>query len=60
MEKRIVYLILLLALSATMLTLYKLDILKISGYFVGFGQPDVEFEWWNSSWHYRVKLEINS
>jgi uncharacterized membrane protein len=33
---------------------------KLSGFFVGFGQPAGEFEWWNVSWHYRFKIEINS
>ncbi len=27
--------------------------------FIGFGQPQND-EWWNVSWHYRTRLEINS
>jgi len=33
---------------------------KLTGFFVGFGQPAGEFEWWNISWHYRFKIEVNS
>jgi len=25
-----------------------------------YSQPFTQFKWWNTSWHYRVKLEINS
>ena len=32
----------------------------LTGLFVGFGQPAGEFKWWNVSWHYRFRLEINS
>jgi uncharacterized membrane protein len=32
----------------------------LTGFFVGFGQPAGEFKWWNVSWHYRFRLEINS
>ena len=31
----------------------------ITGMFIGFGQP-TNAEWWNTSWHYRMRLEINS
>jgi uncharacterized membrane protein len=33
---------------------------RFTGFFVGFGPPEKEFEWWNVSWHYRFKLEINT
>jgi len=28
--------------------------------FIGFGQPQPDFAWWNISWKYRFKIEINS
>ncbi|MEM5790467.1 MAG: choice-of-anchor X domain-containing protein, partial [Candidatus Aenigmatarchaeota archaeon] len=34
--------------------------LRITGFFVGFGPPQGNFEWWNVSWRYRFKIEINS
>jgi uncharacterized membrane protein len=60
MEKNLVYLIVLLSLSITFFALYKLDFLRITGLFIGFRQSEGEFKWWNVSWNYRFKLEINS
>lgn len=34
--------------------------ITITGLFTGFSQPEPQYEWWNSSWHYRVKLNISS
>lgn len=33
---------------------------SITGMFIGFGSPSGDFGWWNVSWHYRVRIEINS
>ncbi|MEM5829359.1 MAG: NEW3 domain-containing protein [Candidatus Aenigmatarchaeota archaeon] len=33
---------------------------RLTGFFVGFGPPAGEFEWWNVSWRYRLRLEVNS
>jgi uncharacterized membrane protein len=61
MEKNLFYSIILLSLSlATFFALYRLDLLKITGMFIGFGTPQEEYEWWNISWHYRVRVDINS
>lgn len=61
MERSLIYLTLFFSLSLViLLSLYKLDFLKIVGFFVGWSEPQEEFEWWNVSWHYRFKLEINS
>ncbi|MGC8812223.1 MAG: NEW3 domain-containing protein [Candidatus Aenigmatarchaeota archaeon] len=57
MEKRLFYAI-LLALPLLFIAIY--GFLSLTGFFVGFGQPAEEFEWWNISWHYRVRLEINT
>ncbi|MEM5843990.1 MAG: NEW3 domain-containing protein [Candidatus Aenigmatarchaeota archaeon] len=59
MEKRIFY-ALLLALPLIFSILYFSGFLKLTGFFVGFGQPASEFKWWNISWHYRVRLEVNT
>lgn len=60
MEKRLVYLVLLFSLSITIFTLYQLNLFRMTGFFVGFGEPSPEYRWWNVSWHYRIRLEINS
>jgi uncharacterized membrane protein len=57
MEKRIFYAI-LLGLPLIFLAVY--FGLNLTGFFVGFGQPAGEFKWWNISWRYRVRLEINT
>jgi len=57
MEKRIFYAI-LLGLALIFLAVY--FGLNLTGFFVGFGQPAGEFKWWNISWRYRVRLEINT
>ncbi|MFH0929006.1 MAG: NEW3 domain-containing protein [Candidatus Aenigmatarchaeota archaeon] len=31
----------------------------ITGMFIGFGQP-TDAEWWNVSWNYRVRIDVNS
>ncbi len=33
---------------------------SFTGLFVGFGPPQVNFTWWNISWNYRFRLEINA
>ncbi|MFH8119582.1 MAG: NEW3 domain-containing protein [Candidatus Aenigmatarchaeota archaeon] len=33
---------------------------RLTGLFIGFGEPAKEFEWWNVSWHYRFRIEVNS
>ncbi|MFH1228912.1 MAG: NEW3 domain-containing protein [Candidatus Aenigmatarchaeota archaeon] len=33
---------------------------RLSGMFIGWGTPSGDFDWWNVSWHYRIRLEINS
>ncbi len=59
MEKRIFYAI-FLALPLILLSLYFFGFLNLTGFFVGFGPPQSEFKWWNISWHYRVRIEINT
>jgi len=34
--------------------------IALTGFFVGFGEAAGEFEWWNISWHYRFRIEVNS
>ena len=55
--KNIVFWIFLVGLS--LLTVYLLR-LSLTGFFIGFGSPQAEFKWWNISWHYRFRLDINS
>jgi uncharacterized membrane protein len=31
----------------------------ITGMFIGFGQP-TNAEWWNTSWHYRIRIDIDT
>jgi uncharacterized membrane protein len=58
MEKRKILLVLLISIISFS-SIYLIGT-RISGMFIGFGQPAGEFKWWNVSWHYRVRLEINS
>ncbi|MCS7105909.1 MAG: hypothetical protein NZ942_01150, partial [Candidatus Aenigmarchaeota archaeon] len=57
MERRIFYAF-IIALPLIFLTFY--FSLNLTGFFVGFGQPASEFKWWNISWRYRVRLEVNT
>jgi len=52
MEKRKI----LLVLFISFISIYLISI--STGMFVGFGTPQ-NAEWWNISWHYRTRLEIN-
>lgn len=52
MEKRKI----LLGLFISFISIYLISISV--GTFVGFGAPQ-NAEWWNISWHYRTRLEIN-
>jgi uncharacterized membrane protein len=58
MEKRKILLVLLISIISFS-SIYLIGT-RISGMFIGFGTPAGEFSWWNVSWHYRVRLEINS
>ena len=59
MRKLLVYIFLsIILISLTFLAYY--FSFKITGRFVGFGQAQSNFKWWNISWHYRFRLEINS
>ena len=60
MEKRIIYGIVTLLIVLILFFAYKLGILKLGGMFIGFGGSHGEFKWWNVSWRYRFRLEINS
>ncbi len=40
-------------------SLYFLNLTRLTGMFIGFGQPQ-SAEWWNISWQYRFRFEINS
>ena len=57
MEKAVVLVLTILFVS--IFAAYFLSGMGITGMFIGFGQP-MAAEWWNTSWQYRVKLEINS
>jgi uncharacterized membrane protein len=60
MKNSLFYLFLLsLSFLVLFFVLYEFN-WRITGMFVGFGSPRGEFEWWNVSWRYRVRLEINS
>ena len=59
MRKLLVYVLLSITLTFLTLLAYYFSF-RITGRFVGFGQAQSNFEWWNISWHYRFKLEINS
>jgi uncharacterized membrane protein len=52
----------LLVLLISFILIFSLYLIstRISGMFIGFGSPAGEFKWWNVSWHYRVRLEINA
>jgi uncharacterized membrane protein len=50
MEKKIVHFVLLLSLFIVLFT----------GFFIGFSDTPGDYRWWNVSWNYRFKLEINS
>jgi uncharacterized membrane protein len=58
MEKNAILLVLLISITL-ILSAYLIN-LRITGMFIGFGSPTSEFVWWNVSWHYRMKLEVNA
>jgi uncharacterized membrane protein len=58
MERRIFYSILIVSIAFVTI-LFSLGLMNISGAFVGFGQPTND-TWWNISWHYRFRLDIDS
>ncbi|MEM5781962.1 MAG: hypothetical protein QXD43_02060, partial [Candidatus Aenigmatarchaeota archaeon] len=57
MEKIKILLVLFISFIS-ILSIYFIET-RISGMFLGFGEPQ-NAEWWNVSWHYRIRLEINS
>ena len=57
MEKVTVFAILII-LVTSFIGIYILGS-GLTGMFIGFGQP-TNAEWWNTSWHYRMRLEVNS
>ena len=58
MEKAVFLLVLFISIML-IFGLYFLNLTKITGMFIGFGQAQ-DADWWNVSWHYRIRLEINS
>ncbi|HLC58893.1 MAG TPA: NEW3 domain-containing protein, partial [archaeon] len=53
-------LLLVLVISiALIFALYIIGV-RLTGSFIGFGTPQTNFTWWNNSWTYRFRLEINS
>ena len=58
MEKFTILLVLLISIIL-IFSIYLIGS-RISGMFIGFGPPTGEFEWWNTSWHYRIRIEINA
>ena len=57
MEKIVIFAVLVI-LIASLTSIYFLGS-GITGMFIGFGQP-TDAEWWNITWHYRTRLDINS
>ena len=57
MEKVAIFVVLAIFISS-IAALYILGP-SLTGMFIGFGQP-TNAVWWNTSWNYRIKLEINS
>ena len=58
MEKAAIFLVLLISFSLIS-TIYLLEAFDLTGMFIGYGTPQ-NAEWWNISWHYRTRLEIQS
>jgi len=58
MEKITILLVLLISIIL-IFSIYLIGS-RISGMFIGFGPPTGEFEWWNTSWHYRIRIEANA
>jgi len=58
MEKITILLVLLISI-VLIFSIYLIGS-RISGMFIGFGPATGEFEWWNTSWHYRIRIEINA
>jgi len=56
MEK--IFLISILILTILTIILFQ-NFLKLTGFFVGFGEPK-NATWWNTSWHYRIEIKVNS
>jgi hypothetical protein len=57
MEKAAILAVLAILITS-FLTVYVLGPV-LTGMFIGFGQP-TNAEWWNVSWNYRIRLDINS
>lgn len=34
--------------------------ISLTGLFTGFSAPEPQYEWWNASWHYRIKLNVSA
>lgn len=34
--------------------------ITVTGLFTGFSTPEPQYEWWNASWHYRIKLNVSA
>jgi hypothetical protein len=58
MEKATIFLVLLISFSLFS-AIYFLNFFNMTGMFIGYGMPQ-NAEWWNISWHYRTRLEIQS
>jgi hypothetical protein len=58
MEKATIFLVLLISFSLFS-SMYFLNFFDLTGMFIGYGTPQ-NAEWWNISWHYRARLEIQS
>ena len=52
------FLTILVILATSFVGLYLLGP-SITGMFIGYGQP-TDAVWWNTSWNYRIRLDINS
>ncbi|MBN2202770.1 MAG: hypothetical protein JW700_01095 [Candidatus Aenigmarchaeota archaeon] len=57
MEKAAIFVV--LAIFVTSAAAFYILGSGITGMFIGFGQP-TDAEWWNVSWNYRARLDINS
>ena len=58
MEKSFLAIILVIIIISFLTILNKF--INLTGYFVGFGPAYKNFEWWNVSWKYRVRVDINA
>jgi uncharacterized membrane protein len=59
MEKKLVLVVIAIVPILAGL-LWALRPTSVTGQFIGFRDPSPEFVWWNSTWKYRFRLEINS